>query len=265
MIRVFSLLFLAGLAGAAALMLVTWFVSVRLKNAGFLDAAWAAAFAPLTVFYALKGWGYGPRKILIAAMTIFWSLRLAGHILARVVRHHPAEDPRYGEFRSKWGGRTDFNFFFFFEFQAFLASALSVPMLLACLNTWPEIRAVEWAGFALWCVALGGEALADRQLARFRSDPANRGQICQEGLWRWSRHPNYFFEWLVWCGYFAFALGSPYGFLTIYCPLLMLHFLVNVTGIKLTEEHSLKSKGDAYRRYQETTSAFVPWFRKEPR
>jgi steroid 5-alpha reductase family enzyme len=136
-------------------------------------------------------------------------------------------------------------------------------MLLACLNPEPGLGAAEWSGVALWIVALCGEYLADRQLARFKADPANKGRTCQDGLWRYSRHPNYFFEWLVWCAYFLFALGSPHGIWTIYCPLLMLHFLVNVTGVKLTEEHSLRSRGDEYRRYQQTTSAFVPWFRKE--
>lgn len=104
--------------------------------------------------------------------------------------------------------------------------------------------------------------LADRQLARFRADPANKGKVCQAGLWNYSRHPNYFFEWLVWVGYAVFALGSPWGWLGLIAPALMLHFLLNVTGIPMTEELSLKSKGDAYRAYQRTTSAFVPWFKK---
>ncbi len=109
---------------------------------------------------------------------------------------------------------------------------------------------------------MAGEGLADSQLKRFRAQPENRGQICQAGLWNFSRHPNYFFEWLVWVGLFIFALGSPLGCATLYCPALMLFFLLRVTGIPLTEELSLKSKGDRYREYQQTTSAFVPWFKK---
>ena len=97
---------------------------------------------------------------------------------------------------------------------------------------------------------------------RFRADPANRGRFISTGVWEWSRHPNYFFEWLVWVGYAVFALGSPWGWLGLIAPALMLHFLLNVTGIPMTEELSLKSKGDAYREYQRTTSAFVPWFPK---
>ena len=118
------------------------------------------------------------------------------------------------------------------------------------------------AGIALWITGLVGESIADAQLSRFRRNPANRGQVCQEGLWAWSRHPNYFFEWMVWVGYAVFASGAPWGWTGWLSPLLMLHFLLNVTGIPMTEELSVKSKGEAYRRYQRTTSAFFPWRRK---
>ena len=121
---------------------------------------------------------------------------------------------------------------------------------------------MEITGLALAILSLGGEALADWQLKQFKADPANRGKVCQAGLWRYSRHPNYFFESLIWWAFFLVALGSLHGWVTILCPLLMLYFLWKVTGIPLTEEHAVRSKGDAYREYQRTTSAFVPWFRK---
>jgi steroid 5-alpha reductase family enzyme len=121
---------------------------------------------------------------------------------------------------------------------------------------------LEWAGAALWLFALLGESAADLQLARFKADPSTRGRVCDVGLWRLSRHPNYFFEWLVWCAYFLFALPSPWGWTTVSCPLLMLYFLFRVTGIPATEEQALRSRGEAYRRYQRTTSAFVPWVRR---
>jgi steroid 5-alpha reductase family enzyme len=114
----------------------------------------------------------------------------------------------------------------------------------------------------LWLGAIAGEALADRQLQRFKADPANRGAVCQRGLWRYSRHPNYFFEWLVWVAYFVMALASPWGWLTLYCPALMLYFLLRVTGIPLTEQLSLQARGTAYAEYQRRTSAFVPWWPK---
>ena len=115
-------------------------------------------------------------------------------------------------------------------------------------------------GAALFVLSVIGESIADAQLRRFRADPANRGKVLQSGLWRSSRHPNYFFEWLVWVAWLVIALASPYGWIAGYCPLLMLWFLYKVTGIPATEEQSLKSKGEAYREYQRTTSAFIPWW-----
>jgi steroid 5-alpha reductase family enzyme len=105
-----------------------------------------------------------------------------------------------------------------------------------------------------------GESVADAQLNRFRANPANKGKTCRVGLWNFSRHPNYFCEWLVWVGYFVYALGSPGGWMAVYAPALMYLFLTRVTGIKATEEHALRSRGEDYRQYQRTTNAFFPWF-----
>ena len=113
-------------------------------------------------------------------------------------------------------------------------------------------------------MALAGEALADRPLEWFKKDPKNRGRVCQVGLWRYSRHPNYFFEWLAWMAFALFALPSPLGFLSLACPALMLWFLLKVTGIPATEAQALRSKGEAYREYQQSTSAFFPWRPKSP-
>jgi steroid 5-alpha reductase family enzyme len=139
---------------------------------------------------------------------------------------------------------------------------LSVPFLFACGNARPEFGAIEIAGAVLWLIALGGESLADWQLKQFKASPENKGSVCQAGLWRYSRHPNYFFEWLIWMAFFAVAAGAPWGWVTVYCPALMLFFLLRVTGIPMTEELAVKTKGEEYRAYQKTTSAFVPWFRR---
>jgi steroid 5-alpha reductase family enzyme len=112
---------------------------------------------------------------------------------------------------------------------------------------------------APWAVGLPGEAVADAQLARCKRDPSRRGRTCREGLWRYSRHPNYFFEWVIWVGFFVVALGSPWGWTTVIAPALMLHLLLHVTGIPAAEAASLRSRGDEFRHYQQTTSAFVPW------
>jgi steroid 5-alpha reductase family enzyme len=115
-------------------------------------------------------------------------------------------------------------------------------------------------GFVVWLVAIMGESLADLQLARFKALPANRGKVCSIGLWRYSRHPNYFFEWLIWVALFLFAAPAEWGWTTILCPAIMLFFLLRVTGIPYTEEQSLRSRGELYREYQRITPVFVPWF-----
>jgi steroid 5-alpha reductase family enzyme len=239
---------------------LVWAISVRIRNYGLLDAAWSYGVAVLAPIYAWQGPGYAPRKWLLAAAGVAWSLRLGTYILVRVLKHHPAEDARYETLRRRWPGAG--MFLVFFELQACLVVVFSLPFLIAAFNPAPELRLVEIIGLALAVLALAGEATADLQMGAFKADSANKGKVCQRGLWRYSRHPNYFFESLIWWAFFLVALGSPWGWITLACPLLMLFFLFKVTGIPLTEEYALKSKGDAYREYQRTTSAFIPWFPK---
>lgn len=253
-----------GLAIAAAYFAVTWAISVRIGNYGLLDVAWSYGVTVLAPLYAwaapAAGGDASLRKWLVVAVGFAWSARLGTYILVRVQRHHPAEDARYQTLRRRWPGPL--RFLGFFELQAVLVAIFSLPFLLVSFNAAPAIAPVEIAGITLAVVALAGESLADLQLQRFKRDPANAGKVCQAGLWRYSRHPNYFFESLIWWAFFLAALGSPHGWITVACPLLMLYFLFQVTGIPLTEEYALKSKGDAYREYQRTTSVFVPWFRR---
>jgi steroid 5-alpha reductase family enzyme len=176
--------------------------------------------------------------------------------------HHPVEDGRYLELRARWGAAANRRFFWFFQAQGVLDVLLAAPLFVACANPAPRIHPLEWAGVGLWAIALAGESIADRQLDAFRRLPASRGRTCRVGLWRYSRHPNYFFEWLVWVAYFVFALASPWGWATVACPALMLYFLFRVTGIPATEAQALRTRGDDYRDYQATTSAFVPWLPK---
>jgi steroid 5-alpha reductase family enzyme len=151
-------------------------------------------------------------------------------------------------------------FLLFFEFQALLCLVLAAPFYLAASNPAPEITGLEYAGIAIWLAAIAGESIADRQLAAFKRDPANKGKTCRIGLWNYSRHPNYFFEWLIWVAFALFALDSPNGWAGLISPALILYFLFKVTGIPATEAQALRSRGEDYRRYQQTTSAFVPWF-----
>ena len=172
------------------------------------------------------------------------------------------KDPRYAALRKQFPKRTWLMFFGFFQLQGLLIGLLSLPIALACANPSPGVGFFEIAGVLLWLVAIGGEAIADMQLALFKAQPAAKGRVCDFGLWKYSRHPNYFFEWLVWIAYFVFALGSPWAWVGLASPLLMLFFLTRMTGIPPAEGRSLASRGDAYRDYQRRTSAFIPWFPK---
>jgi len=251
----------SGAAALAVMMFVIWLVSVRLNNAGIVDVGWSLGLVILSVWYAWQGPGFGPRKWLMAGMVTFWGLRLALHLVRRIASE--PEDGRYLQLRRDWAGKNiNLRFLFFFEFQALLDVFLSLPMLLAALNRAPQLSALEYAGVGLWLLAVVGESIADAQLAAFKRDPANRGRVCQVGLWRYSRHPNYFFEWFIWVAWMIYALASPWGWLSVVCPALMLFFLFRVTGIPATEAQAQRSRGDEYARYQQTTSAFVPWFPK---
>lgn len=258
-----TLFLLCGSAAIAmAMMVAVWVFAKRMDNAGIVDIWWSFGFAPVAVFCGIFGSGHPLRNGLIAAMVCAWSVRLGTHLYKRVMAHHPEEDPRYAELRIQFPKHTWLMFFGFFQLQAVLIALLSLPVALACADPDGTIGAFELAGVLVWLVALGGESVADAQLAFFRAQPANRGRVCEFGLWKYSRHPNYFFEWLVWVAYFVFALGSPWGWTGALSPLLMLYFLTCVTGIPPSEAHSLKSRGDAYRDYQRRTSAFIPWFPK---
>ena len=251
-----------GTAVAFTLFTLTWLLSLKLNNFSFVDVTWSYALAVIAPFYAAFGEGLSQRKLIALTMALLWSLRLGTYLFIRVKKHHPHEDVRYEVLREKWQSQLARNFFFFFQAQAVLIVLLSVPVLLACTNSAPQLGIIEWIGFGLWLLGIGGEALSDAQMQRFKSDPQNKGKVCQIGLWRYSRHPNYFFESVVWWGFWLFACGSSWGWITFYAPAMILYFLLRVTGIPLTEECAVKSKGDAYREYQRTTSAFVPWWPK---
>lgn len=259
----FYILLALAWAFAIALMAVIWWLSVRIRNAGIVDIAWAGGFAPIAIFYAAVGNGWPARRWLMAGMAGLWSARLCVHLYVRVMGHHPVEDRRYAQLRAEWKANVNGKMFQFFQLQAVLLAVLSAPFLFVCRNVKPEFSALEIAGVVVWLVALAGESLADFQLKQFKADPANQGRVCEAGLWRYSRHPNYFFEWLIWMAFFAMAAATPWGWVTVYGPALMLFFLLRVTGIPMTEELAVKTKGEPYRTYQKTTSAFVPWFRRQ--
>jgi steroid 5-alpha reductase family enzyme len=245
-----------GLAGSFFL---AWVVQRRLRDAAVVDVAWTLSFAPLSVFYALALGSEDPGSWLVVALVCAWSLRLGLHLLrSRILSGRP-EDGRYAELRKAKGARADAWFFGFFQAQALSVLVLSASILGVLLDP-PASLGVIVAGTAVFATSIVGEAVADAQLQRFRSDPANRGRVCRVGLWSVSRHPNYFFEWLHWMSYPVFAFGGSYAWLTWIAPPVMLLLMTKVTGIPPTEAQAIRTRGDAYREYQRTTSAFFPWF-----
>jgi len=246
----------------AVVMAVLWLVQRARSDAGVVDVGWAGGLGVVAVLYALLAPGDPFRRSLVGVLATVWSLRLAAYILTDRVIGKP-EDGRYRTLRARWGKRAEPYFFAFFQAQAVLDVLFSLPFLVAMTNPRQVMGGWGAAGVLVWLAAVVGEALADRQLAAFRADPANRGRTCRVGLWRASRHPNYFFEWVHWWSYVLLAVGSPWWALTLVGPALMAFFLFKVTGIPATEAQALASRGEDYREYQRTTSAFIPWFPKK--
>jgi steroid 5-alpha reductase family enzyme len=222
-----------------------------------VDVGWAFGVAGLAAMYGGAGDGWLGRRLAIALLFGAWGLRLGLYLLDR--NAHRPEDGRYADLRRTWGDHAPRRFFWFFQAQALAAVFFAAPALIVSMNPAVGLRAVEEVAIALWLVAFLGESLADRQLDAFRRHPANRGRTCNVGFWRYSRHPNYFFEWLLWVAIALFALGSPWGVIALACPAAMLFLLFRVTGIPAAEAQALRTRGADYLRYQQTTSRFAPW------
>ena len=210
----------------------------------------------LAVVYALLADGSTGHRVLAAALATVWGWRLGLYLLRdRVLGKE--EDGRYRALRAKWGSRANRNFFLFFQFQALFVVFFSLPYLLICLDPHPGLGPLEWMGTAVWAIGNAGAITADRQLARWRSNPENRGRTARTGLWAWSRHPNYFFESVTWCGVALVATAAPWGWVSWIVPAVLLFLLFRVTGIPATEAQALRNSAD-YADYQRTTSVFVP-------
>ncbi|MDA0745704.1 MAG: DUF1295 domain-containing protein [bacterium] len=257
------LILVLGAVLASVAMFVLWLLQLRLKDASSVDVAWAFGVGALAVLYSVWGDGYGPRRLLAGALGATWAFRLGFYLLRDRVLKAQEEDGRYRMLRAQWGERAQVNFFMFYQVQALFVMAFALPFFVVSMNAHPALTGWDVLGVAVWVVAIGGEWTADRQLSGFRQNPENRGKVCRIGLWRYSRHPNYFFEWLHWWAYVPMGLFAPYGWMTILGPAFMLYLLFFMTGIPYTEKRALESRGEAYRRYQRETSVFVPWFSRE--
>jgi steroid 5-alpha reductase family enzyme len=254
----FALVLLLKAWGLVALMMTAlWFVQVKTKNASYVDIGWTLGLGICVIVYAMHANGLDLRKVFILMLVLAWCARLTKLLTQRLLKD-PSEDSRYARIRVDWKTNQNFKFFWMFQFQGFLDVVLSWPFLLICFNQRQSFHPLEIAGIALSLISLLGESIADQQLRDFKNNPSNKGKTCDVGLWYYSRHPNYFFEWLIWVGYFIFALTAPWGITAIIAPMLMIIFLLKVSGIPLAEAQALKTKGEAYRHYQATTSMFVP-------
>ena len=252
-----------GVVWAFGLVFLAWLWHLYTKNAGWVDVAWAVGLGGLAVLYACLLPGDPSKRLLIGSLGGLWGLRLGSHLAVRVARA-PQEDGRYRQLRAEWGSNIELKFLGFFLSQGLLDLVLSLPFLLALLDPSP-LRPLHWVAAALLLGSIAGEALADAQLQRYRAQPGAQGQVFRAGLWSLSRHPNYFFEWLAWVAFALLALPSPWGWLGFVSPLLILYFLLRVTGIPATEAQALRSKREAYGRYQREVSPFIPWLpRKRP-
>jgi steroid 5-alpha reductase family enzyme len=248
-------LLIGGWLLVASLMWLMFVFQKRTGDAGIVDIAWAAGVGGLAVLYALLANGSLARRMILIGVVGVWAARLAYHIYRRV--QSMPEDGRYQTLKSEWGSDASRRMFRFYQMQAVAVVLFATPILVTAYNPQP-IGWLDMLGAAIGLIGIIGESIADVQLSRFRADPANKGKVCQTGLWKYSRHPNYFFEWLHWWAYVLLAISYPWGWLTLIGPLTMWYFITQVTGIPPTEAQALKSRGEAYRRYQETTNAFFP-------
>jgi len=254
---------IAASLAVSAMMMAAWATQKATRQAGWADVFWSFAIGigGLIVALAVAGQGPAERRWVVAAMVAFWSLRLGFHILARTATTR-YEDPRYADLRREWGDAFQLRLFLFLQIQALCGIGLIVTVFAAAHRPGPAFSPADGLGLALLILSVIGEGIADRQLRAFAADSSHQGKVCDRGLWAWSRHPNYFFEWLGWLAYPVIAIdlsgGWSPGWLALVGPVLMYWLLVHVSGIPPLETHMLKSRGDAFRDYMGRTSAFFP-------
>jgi len=258
-------LYLEALAAIALslslLMAGAWMVQQRTGNSGWVDTIWTFSLGLVgagSALWPIAGAAPNARQWLVAALVAIWSIRLGSHIAARTAGI--TDDPRYAAFASEWGVDSPRRMFVFLQNQGLGSIPLAFAIFVAARFPDDALRLQDYVGAAILFIGIAGEALADTQLKNFREDSANKGRVCDVGLWRWSRHPNYFFEWLGWLAYPVIGLSFvyPWGWATLLAPVFMYWILVHVTGVPPLEEQMLRSRGARYRDYQSRTSMFFP-------
>ncbi len=254
---------LATAVAAFVLFTLVWLLSLRLRDASVVDAFWGPGFALATwVSFLLTPQGYLPRKLLVAGLVTLWALRLSAHILWR--SRGQGEDPRYQEMRRGWGAAFPWvSLLTVFWLQAAILWVVALPLTVAQAAARPAtLTWLDGLGVALFTAGFLFEAVGDWQLARFKADPANKGRLLTSGLWRYTRHPNYFGDALLWWGLTCLALATPGAWWTVLSPALMTFLLMKVSGVSLLEKR-LTSRKPEFEDYARRTSAFFPWFPRE--
>ncbi len=245
--------------GQVAAMMLAWLIQYRTANAGWVDVVWTAAVGlggAVCALAPIQG-APGPRQWLVAILVLAWAIRLGAHIAARTAGR--PEDVRYARFRHDWGAAFQRRMFSFLMIQAAAAAWLTLSVLVAARNPAPGLAITDYLGAALLAVAILGEAIADAQMRRFRAQ-GKRDAVCDTGLWAWSRHPNYFFEWLAWCSYPVIAIGTVWwpGWLALTGAAFMFWLLRYVSGVPPLEEAMLRSRPAPFAEYQRRVSIFFP-------
>ncbi len=247
---------LTALLTIATLMVLTWLVSLALKNASIVDIVWGFGFVAVAWAVRLTADGLAARQNLLVALTSVWGLRLTGYLYWR--NHGKGEDFRYRAMRKKWGPRFGLiSLGTVFALQGTIMFVVSLPVQLGQQRATPDLGWLAWVGVAVWALGVFFEAVGDAQLARFKADPANAGKVMDRGLWRYTRHPNYFGDACVWWGIALVAAEVPVGRWGLLGAALMSLFLRRVSGVTLLEK-SLVKRREGYAEYVARTSAFVP-------
>ncbi len=256
----FWLMWTWGCLFSMVIMFSLWLIYLRNDRPDIVDVGWGFVILFLGVGFSILSDGWPFRRYLLAFVVAIWAGRLGIYLFIRWRGSH--EDGRYKSLRALWSSYPRISFLLFFMLQAAFASLLMLPALAIARNPDPQWMALEWVAVSLFILATLGESMADAQLARFKSQSTGKENVCELGLWRYSRHPNYFFQWLAWFALGLWALSAGWGWLSWVSPFVMYLLLTRFSGIPPAEAQSLKSRGAAYRRYQQTTNAFFPWFPK---
>jgi len=254
-----SSVLLTTLAATATLMVLVWLLSLAKRDVSIVDIFWGLGFVLIAHVACRIGGGYSGRKLLVTSLVAVWGIRLAVYLLWR--NWGQVEDYRYRAMRKRHGERFAWvSLYMVFGLQGTLMWVISLPLQIAQVSSLPaRLTWLDALAVLVWAIGLLFESVGDLQLARFKADPANHGKVMNQGLWKYTRHPNYFGDAVAWWAFFFIALATPYGFWTIVSPLLMTFMLMRVSGVTLLERKLVKTRPQ-YEAYRRQTNAFFPGF-----